>query len=180
MVITNESARLERLVRDLLDLARLDAREFSLHHRPCDVGRVVATAVAGFEPSAEQLGITLEYTATQSLIEGDLDGDRLGQIVANLVENALRYARSTVSVALSLEGERVAVTVADNGPGIPAEARAHVFERLYTGRPEAGRSFGTGLGLSIVSELARIMGGDARVLTSDSNGTAFAVTVNRG
>ncbi len=180
-VITTESQRLERLVRDLLDLSRLDAHEFSLRPRPCDAASVVATNVAGFTPHAQSLGIQLIGPPTDSpSIAADLDPERFGQIIANLVENALKYARTRVTVSVAARPDRVDVTVADDGPGIPAAEQSHVFERLYTARPAQGRPVGTGLGLTVVHELARAMGGDARLVSSDATGTVFTVTVARG
>src|SRR5262249_14957859 len=81
-----EARRLERLVRDLLDLARLDSRQFSLNTRPCDATEVVRDAAAAFEPQAHDLGIGLTISAGGPL-PVELDPERLAQIVANLVEN---------------------------------------------------------------------------------------------
>jgi two-component system sensor histidine kinase BaeS len=162
-VIAAEARRLERLVRDLLDLSRLDSRQFSLHPRPCDAAEIVRDAAAAFAPKAEELGLRLDVDAPGP-IPGDLDGERLAQIVANLVENALKYAATRVHVAAhaSSPGE-VAIVVDDDGPGIPPADRDAVFDRLYTVRETPGRTVGTGLGLAIVRELAGAMGGHALV-----------------
>jgi two-component system sensor histidine kinase BaeS len=183
-VITSESRRLERLVRDLLDLSRLDSHQFSLRPRAVDAGSVVRDSVEAFRPHAADLGIALSMTESAA-IPADLDPDRLGQIVANLVENALKYARGTVEVAVTgtaepASGDAVTVSVADDGPGIPADVGDRVFERLYTGREVPGRAIGTGLGLAIVRELAVAMGGTARVDPTNANGSRFIVTVRSG
>src|SRR5262245_20160734 len=94
-VIEAESRRLERLVADLLDLARLDAHQFSLTPRPVDARAVVGEAVAGFQPSARDFGVSLRVSDGDA-VPADLDPERLAQVVANLVENALKYATSTV------------------------------------------------------------------------------------
>jgi signal transduction histidine kinase len=177
-VIMSESRRLERLVRDLLDLARLDSHQFSLHPRAVDAGAVVRDAVEAFRPHADDLGIALTVRAPDP-VPADLDPERLGQIVANLVENALKYARAAVDVGVAAPADAVAITVADDGPGIASGAGERVFERLYTGRDGPGRAIGTGLGLAIVRELAATMGGTARVDPTDV-GTCFVVTVRRG
>jgi len=177
-VIMSEARRLERLVRDLLDLSRLDSHQFSLHPQTVDAGVVVRDAVEAFRPQADDLGIAL--TVANGEVAADLDPERLGQIVANLVENALKYARSAVDVAVApVAPDAVEVTVADDGPGIPTDAGDLVFERLYTGRDGPGRSIGTGLGLAIVRELAATMGGAARVEPT-GHGSRFVVTVRRG
>jgi signal transduction histidine kinase len=176
-VITAESRRLERLVRDLLDLSRLDSREFSLNPRPCDLAEIVRDSTEAFAPQANDLGITLHAQAGASF-PVELDPERLAQIVANLVENALKYATTTILVyATHYDDGRTAIVVADDGPGIPPEDVAHVFERLYTVRTTPARSVGTGLGLAIVSELATAMGGTTEVDTPPEGGTRFVVTL---
>jgi signal transduction histidine kinase len=177
----SESRRLERLVRDLLDLSRLDSHQFSLHPQTVDAGAVVRDAVEAFRPHADDLGITLTV-GNPAPIAADLDPERLGQVVANLVENALKYARTTVGVAVDgspSPGGTVTITVADDGPGVAPEVGDRVFERLYTGRDGPSRAIGTGLGLAIVRELSVAMGGTARVDPTDT-GTRFVVTVRSG
>ncbi|MFN8027881.1 MAG: HAMP domain-containing sensor histidine kinase [Acidimicrobiia bacterium] len=181
-VIASESRRLERLVADLLDLARLDAHQFSLHPGPVDARAVVDDAVAAFAPAAQDVGVTLAMTPGPA-VPATADAQRLAQIVANLVENALKYATTTVSVACNARATDVVLTVDDDGPGIPPADLPRVFERLYTSRPAAGRPFGTGIGLAIVRELAHAMGGDARVEPLEAvgmSGTRFVVTLPVG
>jgi two-component system sensor histidine kinase BaeS len=182
-VIASESRRLERLVADLLDLARLDAHQFSLHPGPVDARAVVAEAVEAFAPAARDVGVTLTLGGDDQPVAATADAQRLAQIVANLVENALKYASTTVTVGCTLDGDDVVVTVDDDGPGIPPADLARVFERLYTSRPAAGRPFGTGIGLAIVRELALAMGGDARVEPVEAtglSGTRFVVVLPIG
>jgi signal transduction histidine kinase len=175
-IIGTEARRLERLVADLLDLGRLDSHEFSLTPRPFDARDLVETTVAGFQPAAGDYGITLGVGPGEP-IPADADPERLGQIVANLVENALKYARGSVLVEVGRTALGVEVRVSDDGPGIPADERARVFERLYTARPVAGRPVGTGIGLAIVRELAHAMGGTARCDAVDGRGAVFTVTI---
>ena len=175
-MITSEARRLERLVRDLLDLSRLDSREFSLNPRACDLTEIVRTAAEAFAPQAQELGIGLR-TAPAPSLPVDLDPERLAQIVANLVENALKYATSRIDVSATAVGaDRVAIVVVDDGPGIPAADLPKVFERLYTAWSAPGRSVGTGLGLAIVRQLAGAMGGTTAVETPSDGGTRFIVS----
>jgi two-component system sensor histidine kinase BaeS len=178
-VITAEARRLERLVRDLLDLSRLDSHQFSLSPRPCDAVSVVRDAAEAFAPAARDLGLTLAVVAPASLTT-DLDPERLGQIVANLVENALKFATTTVRVSLKATGLAFEVAVTDDGPGVAPDDLGRVFERLYTVRSTPGRSVGTGLGLAIVHELAQAMGGSARAEAPASGGSRFVVTLPLG
>jgi two-component system sensor histidine kinase BaeS len=175
-VIEAEARRLERLVADLLDLARLDAHQFSLTPRPVDARAVVEETVAGFQPSARDFGVTLRVIHGGA-VPADLDPERLAQMVANLVENALKYATTTVEVDVARRSGAVVVHVDDDGPGIPPDERERVFERLYTAREPAARSVGTGIGLAIVRELAHTMGGTASCEDGAPGGARFVVTV---
>jgi two-component system sensor histidine kinase BaeS len=174
-VIDAEARRLERLVADLLDLARLDARQFSLSPRPVDAAETVRTAVDAFAPAAADLGIALTVDGPDGL-PADVDPDRLAQIVANLLENGLNYAASAIVVELRAIGtDELELRVSDDGPGIPPDDLPHVFERLYVSRVAPGRSLGTGIGLAIVRELAVAMGGQVRVDAEVASGAGFVV-----
>ena len=176
-VIAAEARRLERLVIDLLDLSRLDSRQFSLRSRPGDATEIVRDAAEAFVPKALDLGIELAIASGLS-VPVDLDPERLGQIVANLVENALKYATSKVEVYCAPhERTHVAIVVTDDGPGIPTDDLGRVFDRLYTVRSSPGRAVGTGLGLAIVRELATAMGGQAWVDAAPGGGSRFVVSL---
>jgi len=159
-VILSESRRLERLVRDLLDLARLDARQFSLHLQPLAVTEVVTEAAEGFRREAEDARIAFIVDEDPTAAHALVDPDRLAQVVANLIENALKYARAGVRVSTHALDGTVAIAVTDDGPGIAADDLPHVFERLYVSahRPLRKES-GSGLGLAIARELVAAMGG---------------------
>jgi signal transduction histidine kinase len=173
-VISSESRRLERLVADLLDLARLDAQQFSLHPAPVDAREVVSDAVEAFGPAAVEIGVVLVVEPGDA-VPAVVDAQRLAQIVANLVENALKFATTRVGVGVREVDGRVELHVDDDGPGIAPADLPRVFERLYTSRTVPGRTLGTGIGLAIVRELAAAMGGDARVEPIDAEGTRFVV-----
>jgi two-component system sensor histidine kinase BaeS len=175
-VILAEARRLERLVADLLDLARLDAHEFSLDARRVDARAVVDATVDGFAPAAREWGVRLER-ASGDPVDLDADPERLAQIVANLVENALKYARSEVKVDLARHNGQVELHVDDDGPGIALDERERVFERLYTARGTPSRKVGTGIGLAVVHELAAAMGGSATCEPLAAGGTRFVVRI---
>jgi two-component system sensor histidine kinase BaeS len=179
-VIGAEARRLERLVQDLLDLSRLDSRQFSLRPRPGNATTVVRDAAAAFVPQARELGLSLSTTPSPD-VQADLDPERLAQIVANLVENALKYATSRVEVrVVAQESGQFAIIVADDGPGIAPDKLAAVFDRLYTVRETPGRAVGTGLGLAIVRELAIAMGGHAWAETVPEGGSRLVVSLPTG
>jgi two-component system, OmpR family, sensor kinase len=175
-IIGAEAIRLERLVADLLDLARLDAHEFSLTPRPVDAADVVGEAADAFQLSAREIGIELVVDRPASA-PVDADPERLGQVVANLVENALKYAAARVTVGVSSSNEKFELRVDDDGPGIDPDDLPRVFDRLYTSRPASGRKVGTGLGLAIVRELSAAMGGTAEAQVLDGQGTRFVVRI---
>ena len=162
-VIALEARRLERLVQDLLDLARLDARRFSLQPAYVDVGEVVDRAIERFGPEAAAAAVALRRAPDD---DGTLwvvaDHDRLAQVLANLLENALRFARSSITLGARGRSGQVVLWVDDDGPGIDAADLPRVFEPHYTSDRAGPRRSGTGLGLAIVAELARAMGGGAR------------------
>jgi len=172
-VIAAESRRLERLVRDLLDLAKLEARQFSLSARTVDLTDLVADAADGFLPTAERAQLTLDFEADADC-SAVVDPERLGQVLANLIENAMKYARTRVVVGLHRRGGGYAITVDDDGPGIATEDLPHVFDRAYTSDRRPTREIGSGLGLNIVKELVQAMGATVTPTTSD-HGTTFTV-----
>jgi two-component system sensor histidine kinase BaeS len=179
-VIAAEARRLERLVKDLLDLAKFDARRFALDVRPIDLAEVVADTGEGFRPAADDLGLRLDLASVpEAGIMAMADPERLAQVVANLVENALKYARTRIAVGVASSNGGVVIWVDDDGPGIAAEDLPRVFDRLFMSSRYPARQVGTGLGLAIVAELTAAMGGTVRVEspTTRAGGTRMLVTL---
>jgi len=162
-IIESEARRLDRLVRDLLDLAKLDARSFSFDVRTVELREVVEDTAEGFRQQAETLQLALEVVGIEQASWVDVDPDRVAQVVANLTENALKYAASTVYVRIDHQhaeaGVVASISVANDGPSIPVDELPHVFDRLYRSDRVAARERGTGLGLAIVHELVTALGG---------------------
>ena len=172
--IVLEAGRLERLVRDLLDLARMNRAEFAVRSEPVDLAEIAREAVSRHEVAAREFEVELRAGGTETWVEAD--HDRLLQVASNLVENALREtpAGGTVTVTADPAGS---LTIADTGPGIPADDVAHAFERFYLyDKVGKDRPVGSGLGLAIVKQLATAMGGDVHV-ESGPAGTAFTVSL---
>jgi signal transduction histidine kinase len=177
-VILAESRRLDRLVTDLLLLARLDARSFTFDLQTLDTGPLVAATAAGFAPRAQERGVVLTVHSPAGTVPAVVDGDRLGQVVANLLENALKFAHRSIEVDLRSEDGWVVLSVADDGPGIDPEDLPHVFERLYVAKHRpAPRESGSGLGLAIVRELVEAMGGHVSARSPVPGNAAGAVTL---
>src|SRR3984957_2292285 len=184
-VIIAESRRLERLVGDLLDLTKLEARQMSIALRPTDVTEVVTTTAEGFRPGAARSGLALAVGVPggDGLPMVTADPDRLAQLLANLLENPMTFARTTVTVGIAgdpLSGGCV-VTVDDDGPGIAQADLPRVFERFYRADRGPNRQMGSGLGLAIVAELAVAMGGTVRAESpvTDDGGSRFVLTLRQ-
>lgn len=178
-VIHSESRRLERLVADLLDLAKLQSQSFSLQVATVDLAAAAGVALAGFEPDADDRSVRLHLVAPETL-PVYADPDRLAQVIANLIENALRHTSSTVTVSTWVDGEAAVLTIDDDGQGIATEDLPHVFERLYVSRvrPER-RENSSGLGLAVVRELVNAMGGQVWATTAPGGGARIAVRLRR-
>ncbi len=174
-VIAAETARLERLVLDLLNLARLDRRDFAVARRQVDLATVADQAHARFESPARELGIDLITTnARTDPVVGD--HDRVLQIASNLIENALRITPRDGTVTIHARERSLSVT--DTGPGLGPHDIPHAFERFYLhSRQSSDRRTGSGLGLAIVKELADAMSATTNVESRLGVGTTFTVTL---
>jgi two-component system, OmpR family, sensor kinase len=167
--------RLTKLSTDLLDLSRVDAGQLQVAAEPVDLGEVIARLGDEFDHVAASSGHVLE-----THVDGDTwalaDPDRVSQIGRALLMNALVHTPKGTRVIVRAErrGDRAELTVADDGPGIPASQRGAVFERFY--RVEGGRASGSGLGLAIAWELARLMKGTVR-LESEAGRTLVTLDV---
>ena len=162
LVIRGEARRLERLVADLLDLAKLRAKSFSLRLEPVDIVALAGVVCDGFRPDADERQIEIRLTAAGNpgRLLVSADHDRLAQVAANLIDNALKFARTEVNVGVVVEGGWASFVVDDDGIGIPDDDLAHVFDRLYVTRSRPTRhENASGLGLAIVKELVEAMGG---------------------
>ncbi len=170
-VILNSSRRLERLVQDLLDLSKLQAKAFSLKHEPVDLA---AAAVAATESLAtNSIAVRAD---TDGPVPVDGDRDRIDQIVANLVDNATKFARASIVVGTRAVSGVAMLWVDDDGPGISPEDRPHVFERLYVSAHQPTRNeSGSGLGLAIVHELVSAMGGNVAAEESPLGGARIVL-----
>lgn len=181
-IVARETERLGALVDDLLALARADADELRLDLAPTDAGAVVEEAYRALASLAKgERQVTLVRAVPAGLPRVWADQARLGQVVLNLVRNAITYtpAGGIVSITLAQpDAAHLAISVADTGIGIPPAELAQVFERFY--RTDASRSRatgGTGLGLAIVRDLVQAMGGTVAVTSQVDAGSTFVVTL---
>ena len=172
-VIVSEAGRLERLVGDLLDLARLGRAGFSVAHEPVDLAAIAAQAVRRHAPAARELSVELVNTGGPGA-HAVGDPDRILQVTSNLIENALRLTPAGGSVLVDAGPGRISVR--DSGPGLASEDIPHAFERFYLhDRYRSERPVGSGLGLAIVRELALTMGGSVEASSATGGGAEFIV-----
>jgi signal transduction histidine kinase len=172
-VIAAEADRLERLVFDLLDLARLGRAGFAVEHRTLDLAAIGAAAVKRHLPRARELSVELRSTATDGS-RGIGDEGRLLQATSNLVENALRLTPAGGEVEV-LAGPGT-IAVRDTGPGLASEDLPRAFDRFYLhDRYRSERAVGSGLGLAIVKELTAAMGGEVSAARGAGGGAEFTI-----
>ncbi len=176
-MIRSNAHRMQRLVDDLLDLSRIESGGWVPNPSPTDVRALASEIAEQLRRSADSKGITFEIAVDESAATVHADPTALRQIMANLLENAVRHTGGgTVSIRTSRGSGGVTVQVADTGPGIPAEHLSRIFERFY--RVDTGRarsSGGTGLGLAIVKHLVEAHGGHARADSAVGRGTTIRV-----
>ena len=162
-LLRNETGRLTRLIGDLGDLWRAEARQLPLHLESVDVGALLSEAAERHAAEAAARQLVLRVEPGQPAF-ARADRDRLMQIIGNYLSNALRYAPSpsTVTLAVARQEGEVVVAVRDEGPGLPDDQLAHLFDRFYRADPSRSRALGGhGIGLAIVRALAEAMGGRA-------------------
>ncbi len=182
-IIATETARLTRLINQVLDFARLERGEYRPRLQPCELTALVRTAVDSYRPQLEAAGfrVLLELPATPVTVPADADA--IMQAVLNLLSNAEKYSGDgreiTVEVrppdpARASEGQIVAIAVLDRGPGVPAAAAERIFEQFYRAHDSlAGGIPGSGLGLTLARQIARQHGGDLVYAPREGGGSEF-------
>jgi two-component system, OmpR family, phosphate regulon sensor histidine kinase PhoR len=179
-IIDKHANRLTLLIDDLLLLARLDSGRVELNLGAVVLRVAAQEALDDAALIARARGVTLNNQVPTG-IAAEADAERLRQVLANLIDNAIKYGRAEGNVTLdgrALEGARVEIAVRDDGPGIPLEAKARIFERFY--RVDKARSReqgGTGLGLAIVKNVVQAHGGEVRVESAPDKGTEFFIVL---
>jgi two-component system, OmpR family, phosphate regulon sensor histidine kinase PhoR len=180
-----ETGHLVQMVTELLDLARIEEGEATLRRDPVDLGQVVEDAIGRLRPYAERQGVPLRGEVPGSAAERTIEGDaeRLGQLLLNLLHNAIKFSEpdAVVTVRVRPSDGHVRIEVEDHGPGIPRRDLERIFERFYKvdrARTRGGPG-GTGLGLAIARHIAEGHGGRTWVESEEGMGATFIVELPR-
>jgi len=175
-LMTDDVARLDRLIGDIAEASRLEAEISRARFAPVDLG-MLAREAAGAARGVAARGIAVEVRGDGRALG---DAGRLRQVIGNLVDNAVSFspANGEVGIAVETRGRAVELRVEDTGPGVPPEATAAIFERFYSQRPE-GERFGrhSGLGLAIARAIVEAHGGTIAVANRPGGGACFTVTL---
>ena len=179
-VIDRHTGRMERLVRDLLRLARLDAQQEAADLHPIDTASLFRSAAADLSERIARQKVHLDINVKPEAAEIHADLNKLQDALRNLIENAVNYSPEggRIEMEAHADGERVVLTVADDGPGIPEADLGRVFERFY--RVDQSRTSdpgGTGLGLSIVRHLVESHGGKVSASNRAQGGALFTISL---
>ena len=175
----DETRLLNHLVDDLRELALAEAGQLQLNLQSTDVAAIIESTVASFAVAAEMEGVRLNVDA-KNLPRVNADGDRLAQVLRNLIANALRHTSNgqTISIQCSVISDQLKVSVSDTGEGIPPEDLPHVFDRFYRGdKSRARTSGGSGLGLAIAKTWVEAMGGQIGAESQLGQGSTFWFTL---
>ncbi|MCU0249321.1 MAG: ATP-binding protein [Vicinamibacterales bacterium] len=179
-IIARQANRMERLVRDLLRLARLEAGQEPVASSQTDVETLFADVTTELEGALEAKGQRVVTDIEPAARTLRVDTAKLHDALRNLVENAIAYAppSTTITLASRRAGGAFVLTVGDEGPGIPEADLSRIFERFYrVDKARSRESGGTGLGLSIVKHLVEILGGDVKAENRKAGGALFSVTL---
>ncbi len=180
-MLHTEAGRLRRLVDDLQELSRAEARQVPLSLQPVAPQRLVQDALEPLEGQFAEKGLELQIHVPEDLPQVMADPTRAVQILTNVLVNALRYtpAPGKVVLAVNCEYTMVAFRISDTGVGLSPEQIAHIFERFYRVDKSRSRAFGgSGIGLTIAQSLAQAMGGEIRVESAGlGQGSSFTLTL---
>jgi signal transduction histidine kinase len=182
-IITAETARLTRLINNVLDFARMDQGEKTYNFSKCDLARLARDTAETYRPHLEQAGFTLTCRAPDQSLLVRGDADALAQVIVNLLSNAEKYSNGQKEITVEVsrrEGTNscAEVRILDRGPGVPLGAEEKIFEKFHRACDSLSSGVqGSGLGLTLARQIARAHGGDVLYEPRDGGGSCFALRV---
>jgi histidine kinase len=181
--IHQEANRLSRLVDDLQELSRVEARAYSLDIHPAGLASLVQTTVKRLSPQANAKHIEIHPNLPADLPQVLADEDRITQVLTNLLDNAIAYTPEggSVTIGAAQAENEIQISVADTGPGIPAEHLPHIFERFYRADKSRTRRAGggSGIGLTIARHLVEAHGGRIWAQSTEGQGSKLTFTLKK-
>ena len=179
-IINKESRRLTQLINNILDFSRIEAGRKEYRFVRTDLAAVVRDVVDAYRFPIEHQGFTLDLAVAEDLPEMETDPEALSQALINLLNNALKYSpeKKTIAVSVRREGDRVLVSVADRGIGIPKAEQKRIFEKFY--RVESSlvhTTKGSGLGLALVQHITEAHGGRVELVSAPGEGSTFTLSL---
>jgi signal transduction histidine kinase len=182
-IITAETARLTRLINNVLDFARLERGEKKYNFQPCDLAGLVHETAETYRPHLETNGFKFECHLPETVLMVNGDRDALAQIVVNLLSNAEKYSDSRKEIVLEVEQRtsplpHAEVRVLDRGLGVPSGCETKIFEQFYRAHDSLSSGIqGSGLGLTLARQIARAHGGDIAYQPRAGGGSSFILTL---
>ncbi len=182
-VITRESERLTRLIDNVLDFSRIEGGRRTYTRVPTAVEPLVRETLEAFAYPLAQQGFKLDVRVAPDLPEVAMDAEAVGQALANLVDNAIKYSgdRRSITIDARVAGDRLVLAVIDEGVGIPVAEQSRIFDKFYrAGRSETQGRRGSGVGLSLVRHVAEAHGGQVAVESREGQGSRFTLSLPLG
>ncbi len=181
-IIQGETTRLSRLIDNILNISRIESGVVKVQREPIELAKVVGEAVEFMQPQARAKSIELRQGASPMYCQVLADRDMIYQAVINLVSNAVKYTPNGGRVIISLDiadsSRLISVNVTDTGPGIPAEALPHLFQKFYRVSEHKKLAKGTGLGLNLVKQIVEVVhGGKVSVISTIGKGSTFTLSL---
>lgn len=179
-IVQSEAERMTRIIEDLFTLARVDAGQQPLQKDVIYLDEILGEAIKSFRTVANNRGILLEFAAPEEM-KFSGDAQLLRRLFSNLIDNALKHARSLVKITAERRADSYKISISDDGAGIPAEAQPHIFERFYRAdkarsrNANAASGSGAGLGLAISKFIAEAHDGKLALAKSDASGSIFSI-----
>jgi signal transduction histidine kinase len=174
--VRRSAERMNRLIQDLLDVASIEAGRFSIEKKPQLVGPLVSGAVEAMRVQAAPKSLRIDTALPEENRLADCDADRVGQVLTNLIGNAIKFTESgTITVRVEPRTSEVCISVSDTGPGIPESDLPHIFDRFWHAQRSARGGFG--LGLSIAKGIVEAHGGRIWVESEVGVGSTFFFTL---
>jgi signal transduction histidine kinase len=178
-IALSESKRLTRLISDVLDLSRLESGEFSLRMEKFDLNELIRVNIIRFENEIENKKLNVDVTLSGNELYVIGDRDRVGQVISNLIDNAIKFTNEGGKIGLntSIDSKKVMVNVSDTGVGIPEDELKLIWDRFHMVDKSRTTKKGTGLGLSIARQIINQHGEKIWVKSQEGIGTTFSFTL---